>query len=458
MAYGWHVIDTVDGHNADAVAGALADAKAASDKPTIICCQTLIGKGSPNKEGTGKSHGAPLGDDEIALVRERIGWQHPAFEIPDHIYAGWDQKQQGQQAEAQWQAAMDKYRAAYPELASEFERRIAGDLPAEWETSAQAYIDATDKAAEKIATRKASQNALNGYGPVLPELIGGSADLAGSNLTIWSGSTGIQDDAAGNYIYYGVREFGMSAIQNGICLHGGFRSYAATFLMFSEYARNALRMAALMKLPGIFVFTHDSVGLGEDGPTHQPIEQTATLRLMPRMALWRPCDAVETAVAWKQAIERTCGPTSLILTRQGLAHQPRTDQQLEQIARGGYVLSDCDGTPDAILIASGSEVGLAVEAKARLQDDGKNVRVVSMPSTDRFDEQDQAYRDSVLPPAVKARVAVEAGVMDGWIKYVGLEGATLGIETFGESGKAEDVFEHFGLNAENVAAAVNNLL
>jgi len=457
-AYGWHVIEAVDGHDAAAVAKAFTDAKSDQAKPTLICCKTVIGKGSPNKGGKGSSHGSPLGDDEIALVREGIGWKHAPFVVPAEVYAGWDQKSAGAAAEAAWQTTFEHYRAAHPKLAAELERRLKGELPANWDADANAFIQSTDSAAEKIATRKASQNSLNGYGPLLPELIGGSADLAGSNLTIWSGSKGIQVDPAGNYIYYGVREFGMAAIQNGICLHGGFRSYASTFLMFSEYARNALRMAALMKQPGIFVFTHDSVGLGEDGPTHQPIEQTATLRLMPRMSLWRTCDTVETAVAWKFALERTDGPTSLVLTRQGLPHQPRSAQQIADIARGGYVLADSDGTPDAILIATGSEVALAMDARELLLAEGKQVRVVSMPSTDAFDAQDQAYRDQVLPPSVVARVAVEAGVSGGWARYVGLQGAVLGMDTFGESGKAEDVFAHFGFTATNLADLVRSTL
>ncbi len=457
-SYGWQVIEPVDGHDSAAVAAALDAAKKDAGKPTLVCCKTTIGMGSPNKGGKGSSHGSPLGDDEIALVRETIGWPHAPFDVPAEIRAAWDCTASGSAAEASWQQKMDSYRQAHPDLAAEFDRRQAGDLPANWNDAASAYIKETDDAAEKVATRKASLNALNGYGPLLPELIGGSADLAGSNLTIWSGSKGIQDDPAGNYIYYGVREFGMAAIQNGICLHGGFRSYVATFLMFSEYARNALRMAALMKQPGIFVFTHDSVGLGEDGPTHQPIEQTATLRMMPGMSVWRPCDTVETAVAWKFALENRAGPVSLIFTRQGLPHQNRTAEQVTAISRGGYILADADGTPDAIVIATGSEVALAMAAREQLQKEGKQVRVVSMPSTDTFDAQDDAYKETILPSSISARVAVEAGVSGGWARYVGLQGAVLGMDTFGESGPAEAVFEHFGFTTDNLVSVIKSVM
>lgn len=457
-SYGWDVIQAVDGHDADALVAAFTSAKQQSDKPTLICCRTTIGMGSPNKGGKESSHGAPLGDDEIALVRKELGWEHPPFVIPNAVYEEWNACDKGQASEAAWNKTMASYREKYPELAAEFDRRMAGQLPADFASGAAKFIADTDASAEKVATRKASQNTLNGFGPLLPELIGGSADLAGSNLTIWSGSQGIQENAAGNYIYYGVREFGMSAIQNGICLHGGFKSYAATFLMFSEYARNALRMCALMKLPGIFVFTHDSIGLGEDGPTHQPVEQTATLRMMPGMSVWRPCDTVETAVAWKCALESRTRPTSLILTRQGLPCQTRSAEQIALIEKGGYILSDCEGTPEVILIATGSEVALAMSAAEQLAQKGRQVRVVSMPATDVFDAQDQAYRETVLPPGVTARVAVEAGVTDGWIKYVGLQGRVLGINTFGESGPAADVFEHFGLNVGSLNALVDELL
>ena len=459
-AYGWHVIPKVDGHDADAVAAAIAEAKSVTDKPTLICCQTIIGWGSPNKQGKEECHGAALGVDEVALVRETIGWSHPPFEVPAHIYAGWDAKAKGAAAEQAWSKRFAAYKAAHPELAAEFERRVAGELPADWAAKSAEFIEKVNAKGESIASRKASQNTLNGFGPVLPELLGGSADLAGSNLTIWSGSKGVsKDNGAGNYIYYGVREFGMSAMMNGIALHGGFIPYGATFLMFSEYARNALRMAALMKVQSIFVYTHDSVGLGEDGPTHQAVEQTATLRMIPRMSVWRPCDAVESAVAWKAAVERRNGPSSLIFSRQALHHQQRTPEQIAAIARGGYVLRDGGGTPDAIVIATGSEVGLAVAAAETIKHrDGKNIRVVSMPSTDVFDAQDAAYRESVLPSSVTKRVAVEAGVTGFWAKYVGLAGKVVGIDTFGESAPDKDVFKHFGITAENVTDVVASVL
>ena len=457
-AYGWHVIADVDGHDADAIKKAITEAKSITDKPSLICCKTVIGKGSPNKGGKESSHGAPLGDDEISLVRKTIGWQHAPFEVPDEIYKGWDARERGAEAEADWSKRFADYASAHPELSAEFERRLAGDLPAHWSDGSLAFIKETAEKAEKVASRKASQNALNAYGPLLPELLGGSADLAGSNNTLWSGSVGIQDDAAGNYIYYGVREFGMCAMQNGIVLHGGFKSYAATFLIFSEYARNALRMAALMKIPGVFVFTHDSIGLGEDGPTHQPVEQTATLRMIPGMSVWRPCDTTETAVAWKCAIEKTKGPSSLILSRQGLEPQARSEGQIQDIARGGYTLVDSDGKPEAIIIATGSEVALAVAAQAALAEQGRQVRVVSMPATDVFDAQDQAYRDSVLPPEIRARVVVEAGIADGWYKYIGIEGRALAMSTFGESGPAGEVFKHFGFTVENLTKTVKSVM
>ncbi len=456
-AYGWHVIPKVDGHNADAVKAAIEAARAVTDQPTLICCQTIIGFGSPNKQGKEECHGAALGDAEVAATRANLGWDHPPFEIPADYYAGWDARVKGAQQEADWNARLDAYRAAHPALAAEFERRMAGELPADWATKSAAFIAEVAAKGEKIASRKASQNALNGFGPLLPELIGGSADLAGSNLTLWKGCKGVSKTTGGNYIYYGVREFGMSAMMNGIALHGGFKPYGATFLMFSEYARNALRMAALMKVPSIFVFTHDSVGLGEDGPTHQPVEQTATLRLIPRMSVWRPCDAVESAVAWQFAIERKAGPTTLIFSRQNLAHNARTAAQLAAIRQGGYVLSDCEGHPEAVLIATGSEVELATAAQKVLASKGRRVRVVSMPSTDQFDAQDAAYRESVLPRGIK-RVAVEAGVSDGWRKYVGLEGAVMGIDTFGESAPAGDVFKHFGFTVENLVQTVESVL
>ncbi len=454
-AYGWHVIPDVDGHDPDAVKQAIEAARAEHARPTLICCKTIIGWGSPNKQGKEECHGAALGEDEVKLVRETIGWPYAPFEIPEEIYAGWDARSKGAAAEGDWQGRFEAYQEAYPELASEFRRRMAGELPTDWEAKAQAFIASVDEKAEKLATRKASQKAIEGYAPLLPELLGGSADLTGSNLTMWSGSQPLSAaDASGNYIHYGVREFGMSAIMNGMVLHGGVRPYGGTFLMFSEYARNALRMAALMKINPIWVFTHDSIGLGEDGPTHQPVEQTATLRMMPRMRVWRPCDAVETAVAWKDAIEHRGGPTSLVLSRQGLPPMSRSAEQIGQITRGGYVLRDCEGTPEAILIATGSEVELAMNAAQALGERGRRIRVVSMPCTQAFDAQDEAYRHAVLPPEVGARVAVEAGVTDYWLKYVGLAGRVIGIDTFGESAPAADVFKDFGITTENVIQAV----
>lgn len=458
-AYGWHVVPNVDGHDAEAVREAIERARAVDDRPSLICCKTIIGWGSPNKQGKEECHGAALGEDEVMLVRETIEWNHQPFKIPDEIYAHWDAREKGGAAEAAWRERFEAYRAQYPELAGEFERRMAGRLPADWSTKAAEFIASVDAKAEKIATRKASQNALNGFGPLLPELVGGSADLTGSNLTMWSGSRAVTgEDAAGNYVYFGVREFAMSAMLNGLALHGGVVPYGGTFLMFSEYARNAVRMAALMKVRSIFVYTHDSVGLGEDGPTHQAIEQAATLRLIPRMHVWRPCDAVESAVAWKAAIERNDGPTCLLFTRQGVPHQERSAEQIEAIERGGYVLRDCQGTPQAVIIATGSEVDLAVKAAQTLGEQGRRVRVVSMPSTNVFDAQQEDYRESVLPAAVTARVAVEAGVSALWYRYVGLNGRVIGIDSFGESAPAADVFEHFGFTVNNVVAAVEELL
>lgn len=458
-AYGWHVIEGVDGHDGEAIKKAIAEAKGVTDKPTLICCKTVIGWGSPNKQGKEDCHGAPLGDAEIALVRETIGWPHPAFEIPAEIYAGWNAKDKGAAREAEWNTRFTAYKAAHPELGAELERRLSGQLPADWQAKAGAYVEGVNAKAEKVATRKASQNCLNGYGPLLPELLGGSADLACSNLTLWSGSKGINTDPGGNYIYYGVREFGMCAIANGLALHAGFIPYTATFLIFSEYARNALRMAALMKQRSIYVFTHDSIGLGEDGPTHQPVEQAATLRLIPNMGVWRPCDAVETAMAWKIAIERSTGPTCLLLSRQNLPHQPRTAEQLADIAKGGYVLLDCGcARPDAILIATGSEVELAVAAAKELTAKGKKIRVVSMPSTDCFESQSKEYQQSVLPDAVQARVAIEAGVTTGWYRYVGTQGRVIGLDRFGESAPAEQLFPYFGFTTENVVNAVEEIL
>jgi transketolase len=459
-AYRWHVIRDVDGHDPEAVKQAIEQARAVTDKPTLIQCKTIIGWGSPNKQGKEECHGAPLGDDEIKLVRETIGWPHAPFEVPSEIYAGWDAREKGAAQEDDWTTRFEAYAQAHPELAAEFGRRvIRGELPQDWPEQADAFVASVVEKAESIASRKASQNAITGYAPVLPELLGGSADLAGSNLTMYKGSKPITpEDAAGNYIYYGVREFGMSAILNGLALHGGFIPYGGTFLMFSEYARNALRMSALMKIQSIFVYTHDSIGLGEDGPTHQPVEQIATLRLLPQMSLWRPCDAVESAVAWRHAIERRDGPSCLIFSRQGLPHQARSDEQLADIRRGGYVLREPDGKPEAVIIATGSEVGIAVEAAERLAEKGKRVRVVSMPSTDVFDAQDEAYRDSVLPKDLTARVAVEAGVTGYWWKYVGCNGKVVGIDRFGESAPGGELFEEFGFTAENVAGAVEDAL
>ncbi|MCP3864471.1 MAG: transketolase [Aestuariibacter sp.] len=457
-SYGWNVITDIDGHDPEAINAAIEAAKAQSDKPTLICCKTVIGFGSPNKQGKEDCHGAPLGDDEIALTREALGWSHAPFEVPADVYAGWDGKTKGGEAEQAWNALFNDYAAAYPELAAELKRRLAGELPADFETKADEYIASLQANAQNIASRKASQNALNAFGPLLPEILGGSADLAGSNLTIWSGSKGVEkDDASGNYVYYGVREFGMSAIMNGIALHGGFKAYGATFLMFMEYARNAVRMAALMKQPVIFVYTHDSIGLGEDGPTHQPVEQVVAMRATPNLDNWRPCDQVESAVAWKQAILRNDGPTSLIFSRQGLAQQARDAQQVADIARGGYVLVDCEGTPEFILIATGSEVQLAVDAAAQLTEQGKAVRVVSMPSTDVFERQDADYREAVLPSAVVKRVAVEALSKESWYKYVGFNGAIIGMDTFGESAPAGDLFKHFNITVEAVVEAALGL-
>ena len=458
-AYGWQVIEEVDGHDPQAISQAIHEAQGDSDRPSLICCRTVIGWGSPNKQGKESCHGAPLGDDEIALTRETLDWPHEPFEIPDDVREAWDATAQGTSRENEWRERFEAYRAEHPSLASEFERRMAGEFPQNWTKNSQAFIDSVNTDALTVASRKASQLALDGFGPLLPELIGGSADLAGSNLTLWSGSKGIsRDDAAGNYIYFGVREFAMAALGNGLTLHGGLIPYSATFLVFSDYARNALRMAALMKIRQVFVFTHDSIGLGEDGPTHQPVEHTASLRLIPNMSLWRPCDAVETAVAWRCAIERTDGPTSLALSRQNLPHQARDAVQISNIAKGGYVLLDCEGAPDAIIIATGSEIALAMDAAAALREKGRQIRVVSMPSTDVFDAQDEAYRDAVLPPSITARVAVEAGVTAGWLKYVGLDGAVVGIDRFGESAPADEAFKYFGFTVDNVAAQVESLM
>ncbi len=457
--YGWHVVRAVDGHDSESVRKAIVEARAVGDRPSLICCKTVIGYGAPNLSGSHDAHGSALGEAEVAATRQNLGWKYGPFVIPDEIYAGWEARSKGKVAEDAWNKKFAEYRKAYPDLAAELDRRQKGELPGDWAVKSAEFIRSVDAKAETIASRKASQNALNGYGPVLPELLGGSADLAGSNLTMWKGSKGIsRSDSTGNYVYYGVREFAMSAIMNGIALHGGFIPYGGTFLMFSEYARNAIRMAALMRQRVLFVYTHDSIGLGEDGPTHQAVEQTATLRLVPNLTVWRPCDAVESSVAWKCAVEKTGGPSALIFSRQNLPHQKRGAQQIAEIARGGYILSDAaGGKPDAIIIATGSEVALAMEAQKLLAARGRNVRVVSMPATDVFDAQDEAYRESVLPKRVTRRVAVEAGVTDGWRKYVGLDGRVVGLDRFGESAPAGVLFKHFGFTAENVAKAVEAL-
>lgn len=457
-AYGWHVIENVDGHDPEAVKKAIRKAQKVSGKPSLICCKTIIGCGSPNKQGKEVCHGAPLGDEEIALTRKALNWNAPPFEIPAEISAAWNAREKGARLEKAWNKKMAAYSEAFPELAAELKRRLAGELPGAWQQNARHYLQGVIAKAEKISTRKASQNCLNGYGPHLPELIGGSADLAGSNLTLWSGSKSIKDHVDGNYIYFGVREFGMAAIANGIALYGGFIPYCSTFLIFSEYARNALRMAALMKSRTIFVFTHDSIGLGEDGPTHQPIEQTATLRLIPNMSVWRPCDAVESAVAWKAAIERRGGPTSLLFSRQDLPHQPRTDEQTANIARGGYILLDCSGTPEVIIIATGSEVSIALEAQEKLERSGTATRVVSMPCREWFERQSRRYRDEVLPPAVTARVSVEASVAMGWHDLVGDSGRCVSIEHFGASADYQTLYEKFGFTPAAVVKAAKDSL
>ncbi|MGR8940182.1 MAG: transketolase [Gammaproteobacteria bacterium] len=458
-AYGWHVISDVDGHDSQAINKAIEMAKAMTDKPTLICCKTTIGFGAPNKAGTHACHGAPLGEEEINLTKAALGWDYAPFEVPAEVYAGWDAKAKGAAAEKAWNEAFAAYRAAYPELAAEFERRMNGDLPANWQTDADSFIASVDAQAKTTATRLSSLASIEGYAKLLPEIFGGSADLGCSNMTEWSGYKPMRaNKPEANYVNYGVREFGMAAIMNGIALHGGLIPFGATFLMFSEYARNALRMAALMKIRSIFVFTHDSIGLGEDGPTHQPIEQTATLRLIPRMHVWRPCDAVETAVCWRAALERQDGPSTLVFSRQNLPHIPRSDAQIKLISRGGYILSDSEGQPDAIIIATGSEVELAVKAADELRAKGKKIRVVSMPSTNVFDAQDADYRESVLPAAVTRRVAVEAGVTDGWWRYVGSNGKIVGIDHFGESAPAGQLFKEFGFTVENVVKHVEAVL
>jgi transketolase len=455
-AYGWHVIPNVDGHDVAAVDAAIRAAKAVADRPSLICCKTVIGKGAPTKANSHDAHGAPLGDKEIAATREAIGWNHPPFEIPSGVYAGWSAREAGARAEAGWSERFAKYAEQYPELAKEFRRRMAGDLPADWVAQSRGFLSRVDAKAETIASRKASQNAIEGLAKLLPELVGGSADLAGSNLTLWSGSKGIHAGDGGNYVFYGVREFGMCAVMNGMALHGGVIPYGGTFLVFSDYARNALRVAALMKARSIFVFTHDSLGLGEDGPTHQPIEHASSLRIIPGMDVWRPCDSVESAVAWIAALERRDGPSSLLFSRQNLAFQKRSPEQIEAIARGGYILADAPGAR-AVIIATGSEVALAMAAREQLAAAGIAVRVVSMPCTNAFDRQDAAYRSAVLPPGMP-RVAVEAGISDFWRKYVGLEGAVVGIDRFGESAPGPELFKYFGFTAENVAAAVKSVV
>jgi len=458
-AYGWHVVSDVDGHNAADIKQAIEQAKNETNKPTLICCKTVIGSGSPNKEGTHHVHGAPLGAEEIAATRKVLGWSAPAFEIPADVKSAWDANDKGEQAETAWEALFESYVEQYPELADELLRRLAGELADDWEEKSSAFIADAQQAAQTIASRKASLNTLNGFGPLLPEFLGGSADLTGSNLTEWTGCVDVDGtNANGNYLHYGVREFGMSAIQNGIALHGGFIPYGATFLTFSDYARNAVRMAALMKLRNIFVYTHDSIGLGEDGPTHQSVEHVSSLRLIPNLDVWRPCDAVESAVAWKCAVESENTPSVLIFTRQNVQHQERTTEQVAAISKGAYILQDCIGEPQVILMGTGSEVELATTAAATLSKDGIRVRVVSMPCVDIFDKQDAAYKESVLPAAVSARVAIEAGTTALWYKYVGLQGAVIGLDRFGESAPAKELFEFFGITAEKLVETAKGLL
>jgi transketolase len=459
-AYGWEVLRDVDGHNSEAIKAALVSAAIDPNKPTLICCKTIIGYGAPNKQGNESCHGAALGKDEVAAARVQLGWNHPPFVVPDDIYGGWNARKKGAEREAEWNDLLAKYKSAHADLAAEFERRLAGDLPADFNAKANDYIAKLQSDGPVVASRKASQMALDTYGPLLPELIGGSADLAGSNLTIWKGSKDVNSsDAAANYVYYGVREFGMSAISNGLALHGGFIPYDATFLVFSDYARNAVRMSALIPAHAIHVYTHDSIGLGEDGPTHQPIEHLASLRLIPKNMVWRPCDAVESAAAWKAAIERREGPSCLVFSRQNLAHQARTPAQLALIECGGYVLADpASGKFDTILVAAGSEVGLAMDAMRTLEKDGIGARVVSMPCTNLFDRQPAEYRESVLPDSCRKRVAIEAGVTDYWRKYVGLDGRVVGIDTFGASAPAEALYKHFGITADAVVAAAKSLI
>ncbi len=458
-SYGWHVVRDIDGHKPKEIKRALESAIKNTSQPSILYCNTVIGWGSPNKAGKESSHGAPLGDEEIQLTRKELGWEHEPFDIPDEYYAAWDAKPNGEKLESAWQKKLSSYEKKYPELAAEYKRRMQNELPSNWSDVVDRYLNSTVEKAESLATRKASQNAIEAYAKHLPEMIGGSADLTGSNLTNWSGSIMIdRKNKDGNYISYGVREFAMAAINNGISLHKGFIPYSGTFLMFSEYARNALRMAALMKIQNIFVFTHDSIGLGEDGPTHQAVEQASTLRLMPNMSLWRPCDAVESAIAWQAAIERDNGPTSLLLSRQNLAHLKRTESQLQNIKRGGYTLIEGSQKPEAIIIATGSEVEMALNVATRLNANNKNIRVVSMPSADVFDAQEEGYKETVLPFSCRNRIAIEAGVTDYWKKYTGLDGLALGVDTFGESAPAKKVFEHFGLTENSLEKTIINFL
>ncbi|MFB6421668.1 MAG: transketolase [Candidatus Malihini olakiniferum] len=457
-AYGWHVVRGVGGHDSDAIIRAIEQARSVTEKPSLLICKTVIGFGSPNKASTSESHGVPLGEAEVAASRKQLGWKHLPFDIPASIYAAWDAKVAGAQKESAWREAFSAYAKTYPEMAAEFKRRIVGNLPSNWHANSQRFIENLQANPAKIASRKASKNTLEAYGKLLPELLGGSADLAPSNLTIWSGSVSLDKKPASNYIHYGVREFGMTAIANGLSLYGGFLPYTATFLIFVEYARNAVRMAALMKIRSIYVYTHDSIGLGEDGPTHQPVEQLASLRVTPNMSTWRPADQVETAVAWKYAIERKDGPTALILSRQNLAQQTRTAQQLLDVAKGAYVLKDCNGQPELILIATGSEVELTVSAYDVLSKKGHKVRLISMPSTDTFDRQNAAYREAVLPKVVSARVAIEAEIADYWYKYVGLNGAIVGMKSFGKSAPAEKLFEVFGFTVDNIVRVASSFL
>ena len=456
-SYGWHAIRDVDGHDPEAIDKAIQEAKKVTDKPTLICCKTIIGKGSPNKAGTHGCHGAALGDDEVALVRKEIGWEHAPFVIPQDVYDGWNQKDKGDAREQEWNAKFDAYAKEFPEMAAEFKRRMSNELPADWEKQSNALINDANKAAEKVATRKASQNVITALAPILPEFVGGSADLTGSNLTSCPSFEHVSGKKPGNYISYGVREFGMASIMNGIALHGGLLPFGGTFHMFTDYMRNGMRMSALMKQRVVYVLTHDSIGQGEDGPTHQPIETTSGLRFIPRMEVWRPCDATETATAWVAAVENGDNPTSLVLSRQGMGFHSRTPEQIANIKKGGYVLSDSDGDAQVIIIATGSEVDLAVGAQASLKDEGIHARVVSMACTQAFDRQDQAYKDSVLTPGVK-RISVEAGVTDYWRKYVGLDGACVGIDTYGESAPGKVVFEHFGFTVDNVVKTAKSVL